>query len=85
VWGHDLLTLAKEVEKSGTQLPTDSAEHLRVFNGFFNELRYPTALHEVSGLGGFEHGSLLESIVAILRPHAESAARSKAKAGERKE
>lgn len=74
VWGHDLLMLAHEASKSGTKLPIEVTEYLRIFNGFFNELRYPTALKEVSGLGGFKDGLRLTTIVLILRPFAEHAA-----------
>ncbi len=43
-----------------------------MFNSFFNELRYPSALKEVSGLGE-EEAWRLERIVLVLRPLAEAA------------
>ena len=57
VWGHDLIGLMKQVQDSGVRLPPELEEDFRVFNSFFNELRYPTALKEVSGhrtRGGFD-------------------------------
>jgi HEPN domain-containing protein len=41
VWGHDLLDLMKQVEQSSIHLPPEFEEDFRVFNSFFNELRYP--------------------------------------------
>ena len=67
VWGHDLLDLMKQVEQSGISLPPEIEEDFRVFNSFFNELRYPSVLKEVSGLGE-EEAWRLERIVLVLRP-----------------
>ena len=72
VWGHDLLDLMKQVKQSGISLPPEFEEDFRVFNSFFNELRYPSALKEVSGLGE-EEAWRLERIVLVLRPLAEAA------------
>ena len=81
VWGHDLLDLMAQVEQSGIRLPPEFKEDFRVFNSFFNELRYPSALKEVSGLGE-EEAWRLERIVLVLRPLAETAYReSSARAG----
>jgi HEPN domain-containing protein len=75
VWGHDLLDLMKQVEQSGIRLPPEFEEDFRVFNSFFNELRYPSALREVSGLGE-EEALRLEHIVQVLRPLAAAAYRA---------
>ncbi len=72
VWGHDLLDLMKQVQDAGISLPPEFEEDFRMFNSFFNELRYPSALKEVSGLGE-EEAWRLERIVLVLRPLAEAA------------
>jgi HEPN domain-containing protein len=72
VWGHDLLALMKQVQDSGIKLPPEFEEDFRVFNSFFNELRYPTALNEVSGFGQ-EEGERLRRILWVLGPFADAA------------
>lgn len=75
VSGHDLLDLMKQVEATGIILPPELGAEFQIFNGFFKELRYPTPLKEVAGLG--DESEHLRIIVETLRPHAESASRKK--------
>jgi HEPN domain-containing protein len=72
VWGHDLIGLMKQVQDSGVRLPPELEDDFRVFNSFFNELRYPTALKEVSGFGQ-EEGERLRRILLVLGPFADAA------------
>jgi len=44
-------------------------ESLRVFDSYFNELRYPTELVKVEGLGQ-EEGSILDELASVVRSYA---------------
>lgn len=70
VWGHDLSALAKKLSAKIPTLPSELKENLQVFTDYFNELRYPTKLMNVTGLGE-EEGDLLDKLGRILRPYAE--------------
>ena len=67
VWGHDLKTLGTRLASEGATLPAGCLNGLETFGDFFDELRYPTRLRAVQGLGD-EEGDLLDQLVAVLRP-----------------
>ncbi len=69
VWGHDLNQLAKLLFTKRS-LPRQLKKDLQIFTDFFNELRYPSKLVKVEGLGEDE-GKLLDILVRNLRPLAE--------------
>jgi HEPN domain-containing protein len=69
VWGHDLCALARELVNQGVVLTPQFMLELQKFTDYFNELRYPAKLKNVSGLGQQE-GFLPEALVQVLRPHA---------------
>jgi HEPN domain-containing protein len=71
VWGHDLCALAHKLVNKGVALAPQFLEDLQKFADYFNELRYPTKLRSVSGLGK-EEGFLLRALVQVLRPHARA-------------
>jgi len=82
VWGHNLVELAKVLEKRRPEFrlsdqmpvvgyvvmkePMTVEEGLSIFDPFFAELRYPREMKKVQGLGG-EHKILLDSLVRELR------------------
>jgi len=70
VWGHDLPKLAEQLAASVTTFPLEMIEELRVFNNYFDELRYPKELDNVEGLGEFE-AVLLDKLVNKLKAYAE--------------
>jgi len=70
VWGHDLSTLAEKLAANDSRVPPAIGGQLQVFTDYFNELRYPCELVNVSGLGKSE-GQLLDELVRTLRPYAE--------------
>jgi HEPN domain-containing protein len=70
VWGHNLVTLAHDLEKTGVALPLGLLDDLQKFNDFFDELRYPHPAIRVQDLSSLE-GELLDSLVLRLRPFAE--------------
>jgi HEPN domain-containing protein len=72
VWGHDLVQLLKQVQLCGINLPPEFEDDFRVFNGFFNELRYPSALRQVSEFGK-EDSWRLSRIIKVLAPLADAA------------
>jgi HEPN domain-containing protein len=69
VWGHDLRGLAGELVDHGVSFTSQFMSELQKFTDYFNELRYPAKLQNVSGLGQ-EESLLLEALVGILRPYA---------------
>lgn len=69
VWGHDLTLLAKQLFGNRV-MPQQLKKHLRIFTDYFNELRYPSNLVRVEGLGEDE-GNLLDILVRNLRPLAQ--------------
>lgn len=73
-WGHDLVGLASKMSQSNRQkVFGDDAEEfvdkLQVFTNYFNELRYPSKLECVMGLGE-EERDLLDELVDLLHPWA---------------
>jgi len=70
VWGHNLVTLAHDLEKTGVGLPLGLLDDLQKFNDFFDELRYPHPARRVQDLSSLE-GELLDSLVLRLHPFAE--------------
>ncbi|MCU1284052.1 MAG: glutamine amidotransferase [Acidobacteriales bacterium] len=66
-WGHNLVQLSTLLAAKDAQYPTQVHEKLRTFDEFFDELRYPTKLKEVEGLGQ-EHGAILDTLVQQIRP-----------------
>jgi HEPN domain-containing protein len=69
VWGHDLLELADMLASSVGPFPPTFRKQLKVFNDYFNELRYPQGLSNVKGLGEGE-GLWLDSLVKMLGKYA---------------
>jgi HEPN domain-containing protein len=70
VWGHDLLELSKQFASIGKiQFPDHFFAVLKVFNDYFEELRYPQQLKNVEGLGQQE-GEDLEEANRYLWPFA---------------
>jgi HEPN domain-containing protein len=67
VWGHDLVALARELEKTGVTFPLGFLDDLQRFNDLFEELRYPHAAVKVQDLGSME-GKLLDALVLTLQP-----------------
>lgn len=70
VWGHDLPKLAKKLASEIQAFPPEIIANVRVFSNLFEELRYPSALKRVKGLGEYE-GELLTETVKMLRPYAK--------------
>lgn len=74
VWGHDLEQLARDCTDASLQLDDATAQFfhsdfylaLRKFTAYFNELRYPTKLKNVEGLG-LEELDLLDNLVSVVR------------------
>lgn len=61
IWGHDLCDLAARIP----EFPNRLAGMLRVFNDYFNELRYPQELVNVMELDE-SAGDLLDRLVELL-------------------
>ena len=70
IWGHDLSALAEKLAAKDSRVPPTIGGQLQVFTDYFNELRYPCELVNVSGLGESE-GQLLDERAGTLRPYAE--------------
>lgn len=66
VWGHDLVSLARELESSGIDFSLWLLNDLQKFNDFFEELRYPQPAANVLELGS-EEGELLDALVGALK------------------
>jgi HEPN domain-containing protein len=69
VWGHDLVFLAHELEKTGVVFPQGFLDDLQKFNDLFKELRYPHPAIKVPDLSLME-GELLDTLVPTLRTFA---------------
>ncbi len=69
VWGHDLVALAHELEKTGVVFPMGLLDDLQKFNDLFQELRYPHPAIKVPDLSLME-GELLDALVLTLRTFA---------------
>lgn len=69
VWGHDLTQLAKQLFEK-RPMPPQLEKDLQILTNYFNELRYPSNLKSVQGLGEDE-GRLLDILVRNLGPLAE--------------
>jgi HEPN domain-containing protein len=71
VWGHDLEELAKLLASKRSDFSLQISPRLARFDTFFNELRYPKALHNVDSLGpGEQEGMLLVGLMTLIRPFA---------------
>lgn len=68
-WGHDLAGLAEKLAKRHPDFPADLIEQLQTFTNYFDELRYPTKLNYVDGVGERED-LMLDDLVTKLRPYA---------------
>ncbi len=71
VWGHNLVELADMLAPKVAPLPAMFQEKLKVFNDYFNELRYPQGLSNVKGLGKSE-ALWLDRLAEVVRKHASA-------------
>jgi HEPN domain-containing protein len=68
-WGHDLEALLKDLAGEA-EFPELVYNCAKIFNDYFDELRYPRRLKSVEGIGETE-GWLLEEAIPFLLPYAK--------------
>ena len=69
-WGHSLLALAQLLRSKRRDFPADVLkDDLAVFDAYHDELRYPQTVERVQELGA-EEGTLLSSLMEIIRLYA---------------